>query len=71
MAVFNCGRNLFGMKYSRQGGTQRTMSLRFVIGRSGAGKTYTVSRELLERSCKHPEKQFLVKGTGTDRQAEP
>ena len=36
------------------------MSLRFVIGRSGAGKTYTVSRELIERSCKHPEKQFLV-----------
>ena len=36
------------------------MSLRFVIGRSGAGKTHTVCRELIERSYRHPEKQYLV-----------
>ncbi|MEE1114391.1 MAG: helicase-exonuclease AddAB subunit AddB [Eubacterium sp.] len=36
------------------------MSLQFVTGSSGAGKSYTVYKDLIEESIAHPEKQFLV-----------
>ena len=36
------------------------MSLQIVTGSSGAGKSYTIYRELIEASMQHPEKQYLV-----------
>ena len=36
------------------------MSLEFLTGSSGAGKSYTVYREVIEESMAHPEKQYLV-----------
>ncbi|MCI5759116.1 MAG: helicase-exonuclease AddAB subunit AddB [Eubacterium sp.] len=36
------------------------MSLEFVAGRSGAGKSYQVYREIIRESMEEPERQFLV-----------
>ena len=36
------------------------MSLTFLTGSSGAGKSYTVFREIIEASMAHPEKQYLI-----------
>ena len=36
------------------------MSIEFITGSSGSGKSYTVYRELIEASLQHPEKQYLV-----------
>ncbi len=36
------------------------MSLRFVTGSSGAGKSHMVYQELIRESCAHPDRQFLV-----------
>lgn len=36
------------------------MSLRFYFGSSGAGKSYQLYQEMIERSAKHPEQNFLV-----------
>ena len=36
------------------------MSLELITGSSGSGKSYTVYRELIEDSLRHPEKQYLV-----------
>ncbi|MCR4752399.1 MAG: PD-(D/E)XK nuclease family protein [Eubacterium sp.] len=37
-----------------------TCSVEILTGSSGAGKSYTVYRELIEASLMHPEKQYLV-----------
>ena len=36
------------------------MSLQIVTGSSGAGKSYTIYKELIDVSMAHPEKQYLV-----------
>ena len=36
------------------------MSLEFVAGRSGAGKSYQVYHEIIRESMEEPERQFLV-----------
>ena len=36
------------------------MSLEILTGSSGAGKSYTLYKELIEDSLAHPEKQYLV-----------
>ena len=36
------------------------MGLRFVIGGSGAGKSYYVYRNMIEQSIKHPETNYLI-----------
>ena len=36
------------------------MSLELITGSSGSGKSYTVYRELIGESLRHPEKQYLV-----------
>ncbi|MCF0145004.1 MAG: helicase-exonuclease AddAB subunit AddB, partial [Eubacterium sp.] len=36
------------------------MSLVFLTGSSGSGKSYTIYREIIEASMAHPEKQFLL-----------
>ena len=36
------------------------MSLQFILGNSGSGKSYTLYRMLIEESRKHPEQNFMV-----------
>ncbi|MCC6094682.1 MAG: helicase-exonuclease AddAB subunit AddB, partial [Eubacterium sp.] len=36
------------------------MSLAFIAGSSGAGKSYQIYREIIEESMREPEQQFLV-----------
>ena len=36
------------------------MSIRFILGGSGAGKSYTFCKRIIEDARKHPEKQYLV-----------
>ena len=36
------------------------MSLEILTGSSGAGKSHTVYREIIEASIAHPDKQYLV-----------
>ena len=36
------------------------MSLRFCFGASGAGKSYHIYREIIERSIENPKKNFLI-----------
>jgi ATP-dependent helicase/nuclease subunit B len=38
----------------------RIMSLEFIAGSSGAGKSYQVYREIIEASMKEPDRQYLV-----------
>ena len=36
------------------------MSLQFIFGNSGAGKSYTLFRSVIEDSIRHPEQSYLV-----------
>lgn len=36
------------------------MSLQFVLGRSGSGKSYHLYKKIIEQASKHPERQYLV-----------
>lgn len=36
------------------------MSLQFILGNSGSGKSYTLYRRLIEESRRHPEQSFMV-----------
>ena len=36
------------------------MSLQFIFGNSGAGKSYTLFRSVIEDSIRHPDQSYLV-----------
>lgn len=36
------------------------MALQFILGKSGAGKSYALYKKIVEQSQKHPEKKYLV-----------
>ena len=36
------------------------MSLQFIFGNSGSGKSQLLYRNLIEESCRHPERNYIV-----------
>ena len=36
------------------------MALQFIMGRAGAGKTYTLIKDMIDKSIKMPQKRFVV-----------
>ena len=36
------------------------MSLQFIFGNSGSGKSYRLYRDIIEQSVRHPEKNYIV-----------
>lgn len=40
------------------------MSLQFIFGNSGSGKSHYLYQQIVEESIRHPEKNYLCSGSG-------
>ncbi len=50
---------VFCLDIKRKGGSQ-SMSLQFIFGNSGSGKSHYLYQQIVEESIRHPEKNYLV-----------
>ena len=50
---------VFCLDIKKKGGSQ-SMSLQFIFGNSGSGKSYYLYQQIVEESIRHPEKNYLV-----------
>lgn len=50
---------VFCLDIKKKGGSQ-SMSLQFIFGNSGSGKSHYLYQQIVEESIRHPEKNYLV-----------
>ena len=50
---------VFCLDIKKKGGSQ-SMSLQFIFGNSGNGKSHYLYQQIVEESIRHPEKNYLV-----------
>ena len=58
--AYSCERQpVFCLDIKKKGGSQ-SMSLQFIFGNSGSGKSHYLYQQIVEESIRHPEKNYLV-----------
>ena len=51
---------VFCLRYMKKKGGSQSMSLQFIFGNSGSGKSHYLYQQIVEESIRHPEKNYLV-----------